>query len=81
MSKSGRYRRGAAHRDDWDQHWDNYAGAAERNPAQRYRRRVVLGLLEAHGTPRRLLDIGSGQGDSWRLPRAAGRSAELLGIE
>ena len=67
--------------DDWDQHWDDYAAAAERNPAQRYRRRVALALLEAEGPPRRLLDVGSGLGDLLRT--AAGRwpSAELLGLE
>jgi SAM-dependent methyltransferase len=67
--------------DDWDQHWDDYAGAAEENPAQLYRRRVALKLLESTGTPQRLLDVGSGLGDflltaSQRWPRT-----ELLGLE
>jgi SAM-dependent methyltransferase len=67
--------------DDWDRHWDDYAAAAERNPAQRYRRRVALALLEAQGAPRRLVDVGSGLGDL--LASAARRwpSAQLLGLE
>ena len=41
--------------DNWDQHWDDYAAAVESNPAQDYRRRVTLKLLEAAGAPQRLL--------------------------
>ncbi|HME03648.1 MAG TPA: class I SAM-dependent methyltransferase [Solirubrobacteraceae bacterium] len=68
-------------RDDWDAHWDQYAIAAEYNPAQSYRRRLALRLLERRTTPERLLDIGSGQGDllvaaAERWPRAA-----LVGLE
>jgi SAM-dependent methyltransferase len=50
--------------DDWDTHWESFAGAAERNPGQAYRRRLVMALLAAHGSPpHHYLDIGSGQGD------------------
>ncbi len=68
-------------RDDWDAHWEKYAVAAEHNPAQAYRRQVALRLLERRGTPERVLDIGSGQGDllvdaDKRWPRAA-----LVGLE
>jgi SAM-dependent methyltransferase len=68
-------------RDDWDAHWDQYAVAAQHNPAQAYRRRLALRLLERRGAPERLLDIGSGQGDflaaaAKRWPRAA-----LVGLE
>jgi SAM-dependent methyltransferase len=70
-----------ADRDDWDAHWDQYAIAAEFNPAQSYRRRLALRLLERTAVPERLLDIGSGQGDflvdaAERWPRA-----ELIGLE
>lgn len=68
-----------AQRDDWDRHWDDYATSAERNPAQRYRRKLVLSLL---GTaPARLLDIGSGQGDFAADATAAFRDAAILGLE
>lgn len=49
--------------DDWDHHWDAYGEAAEGNPANIYRRKLILKLL---GRPRPgavLLDIGSGQGE------------------
>jgi len=71
----------AADRDDWDAHWDRYAIAAEYNPAQAYRRRLALRLLERVSVPERLLDIGSGQGDF--LLDAAGRwpQAALVGLE
>jgi SAM-dependent methyltransferase len=67
--------------DDWDAHWSRYALAAETNPAQAYRRRLALRLLERETTPERLIDIGSGQGDflvaaARRWPRAA-----LVGLE
>ncbi len=70
-----------ADRDDWDAHWDQYEIAAEYNPAQWYRRRLALRLLERAGVPERLLDIGSGQGDflvdaAKRWPQAA-----LVGLE
>jgi SAM-dependent methyltransferase len=70
-----------ADRDNWDAHWDQYAIAAEYNPAQSYRRRLALRLLERAAVPERLLDIGSGQGDflvdaAKRWPQAA-----LVGLE
>jgi SAM-dependent methyltransferase len=71
----------AAPRDDWDRHWDDYASAAERNPAQRYRRRLILAMLGAKGTPERLLDIGSGQGDFAADVTAAFPGARVLGLE
>jgi SAM-dependent methyltransferase len=71
----------SAGRDDWDTHWDRYATAAEHNPAQAYRRRLTLRLLERKTVPERLLDIGSGQGDF--LVDAAERwpHARLVGLE
>jgi SAM-dependent methyltransferase len=72
-----------AQRDDWDSHWDAYASAAERNPAQRYRRKLILSMLGAEGAPApaRLLDIGSGQGDLAAEVRAAFPGAQVLGLE
>jgi SAM-dependent methyltransferase len=71
----------ATHPDDWDRHWDAFSEANERNPAQAYRRRLALDLLERGGAPRRLLDIGSGQGDFLALAAARWPQAELLGLE
>ena len=46
-------------RDNWDQHWHDYAEIAEHNPAQRYRRQVACKLLDRYGCSdaARILDI------------------------
>jgi SAM-dependent methyltransferase len=69
----------ALRHDDWDQHWDEYAESAEHNPAQLYRRKLVLDRLGPGAT--RILDIGSGQGDLAAALAAHIPAAELLGVE
>jgi SAM-dependent methyltransferase len=50
--------------DDWDRHWQQYQESALTNPAQDYRRRLVLARLDlARADSPRVLDIGSGLGD------------------
>jgi SAM-dependent methyltransferase len=69
-------------RDSWDTHWDQYAQSAEANPAQAYRRRLILSRLDfPASTPIRLLDIGSGQGDFAADLKRAFPQAEILGLE
>jgi len=72
-----------AHHDDWDQHWGSYAETVEHNPAQAYRRELVLELLELERAtdPVRLLEIGSGQGDLSRELKRVHPAAELVGID
>jgi SAM-dependent methyltransferase len=67
--------------DDWDRHWDDYTEAAAKNPAQAYRRRLILGRLAADGDPRRVLDIGSGTGDLAADIVRAFPKAEVLGLD
>jgi 2-polyprenyl-3-methyl-5-hydroxy-6-metoxy-1,4-benzoquinol methylase len=68
--------------DDWDRHWDDYAESAARNPAQAYRRRLILGLLASDaGRPMRILDIGSGTGDLAADIHSAFPSAAVLGLD
>jgi SAM-dependent methyltransferase len=67
--------------DDWETHWESFAESAERNPAQAYRRRLVLALLTAHGPPQRYLDIGSGQGDLAVAVADRWPDAEISGLE
>ena len=72
-----------AERDDWNCHWDNLATSAEYNPAQRYRRKLILsslGLNQSASAPR-VLDIGSGQGDFAAETLAACPDAQVLGLE
>jgi SAM-dependent methyltransferase len=54
---------GTADPDDWDHHWDAYGEAAEANPANVYRRRLVMSLLGRPQAGATVLDIGSGQGN------------------
>lgn len=70
-------------RDNWRQHWNDFADAASTNPAQHMRHRIITTLLkkEAIREPQRFLDLGSGQGDLlFRLSRSFPQAA-YLGIE
>jgi trans-aconitate methyltransferase len=70
-------------RDDWDQHWQQYSDTAEQNPAQDYRRELIVSLLglSGSGMGARIVDIGSGQGDMAAAIRARFPAAEILGLE
>jgi SAM-dependent methyltransferase len=67
--------------DDWETHWDDYADCAGRNPAQTFRRRVVLGLMGRGGAPQRYVDIGCGQGDLAADVAKRWPKAEVAGLE
>jgi cyclopropane fatty-acyl-phospholipid synthase-like methyltransferase len=51
--------------DRWDRHWRHFAESARVNPAQAFRRRLILHLLggEAAEPGAAILDIGCGSGD------------------
>jgi dTDP-glucose pyrophosphorylase len=68
-------------RDDWDRHWVDYAAVSARNPAQEYRRRLILSLLERSGRPARLLDLGAGAGELAAAVRQAFPAVEILGLD
>ena len=70
-------------RDDWDRHWQEYNETAEQNPAQNYRRELILSLLGVRGSGEgvRIIDIGSGQGDMASAIRSRLPAAEILGLD
>jgi ubiquinone/menaquinone biosynthesis C-methylase UbiE len=69
--------------DDWDDHWERYAASASRNPAQRMRHEIIEQLLHkvSNGSPRRVLDIGSGQGDLVFKIQKSFAETEFVGFE
>jgi SAM-dependent methyltransferase len=67
--------------DDWNRHWRSYAESAARNPAQEYRRRLILSLLSADGPAQRVLDLGAGTGDLAHSIRQSFPNAEILGLD
>ncbi len=70
------------HNDNWDEHWERYAEAASRNPAQQMRHRRIEALLRPDaGAEMRVLDLGSGQGDLLVRLAEALPAAELAGFE
>lgn len=67
--------------DDWESHWSEYADSASDNPAQDFRRTLISAFVERAGVPKRVLDIGSGQGDLLVSFRDRWPAAELAGLE
>src|SRR6476620_3374859 len=70
-------------KDNWNQHWKDFDTAAQLNPAQKYRRLLLLSSIAAANTNGgiRLLDIGSGQGDFALGILKSFPKSQVLGIE
>lgn len=70
-------------RDNWDRHWEEFNQTAEQNPAQNYRRELILAMLGIAGSGQgtRIIDIGSGQGDMAAAIQAQFPSAQIVGLE
>lgn len=70
-------------RDNWDQHWDQYAETAARNPAQLMRYALIAKFIarSKSAQPRNILDIGSGQGDLLLKLSKEHPDAALVGFE
>jgi trans-aconitate methyltransferase len=69
--------------DNWDVHWENFSNSANRNPAQKYRQKLIIKALEnaACSESSHLLDIGSGQGDFLKQSMIKWPKASFLGFE
>lgn len=66
--------------DAWEEHWSRYAESAQRNPAQEYRRKLILARLMEHPV-NRVLDVGCGQGDLAAELLHELPNAEVVGVE
>jgi 2-polyprenyl-3-methyl-5-hydroxy-6-metoxy-1,4-benzoquinol methylase len=73
------------HRDDWDKHWTDMHTAAGLNPAQDYRRRLLLaelrGWFARSADSIRLLDVGCGTGDFALAFQKAFSKGQYLGVD
>jgi len=74
---------GAASHDDWDRHWVAYGESNAANPAQAYRRDLILGRLDLGRAPRpaRVLEIGSGHGELSREIKRRHPDADIAGVD
>lgn len=68
---------------DWNNHWSEYAETATLNPAQAYRRSLVIEhlALPSNGGGCRLLEVGCGQGDLSAELTVRYGELELLGLD
>jgi SAM-dependent methyltransferase len=66
---------------DWDHHWDAYGEAAEGNPANVYRRHLILRLLGTPPAGSTVVDIGSGQGEFARHLQRSFPDIAVWGVE
>ncbi len=69
--------------DDWDRHWRENATTNALNPAQVYRRDVILRLLALRDAPApvRMLDLGCGSGELDMHVVRERADAEILGLD
>ena len=70
-------------RDDWDGHWSDLDLASQHNPAQAFRRELMLHWIKQQSPNNKthLLDIGSGQGDFIASLTSLLPSTKLAGVE
>jgi len=66
---------------DWDQHWSVYGEPVQANPANGFRRRLVLKLLGSPSPGATIVDIGSGQGELALYLQTIFPECEVIGIE
>jgi len=74
----------ASAHDDWNRHWRSYADSNALNPAQAYRRRLILlalDLARAASARVRLLDVGCGQGEFSAELAERYPNLQLLGVD
>lgn len=66
--------------DDWNTNWASQARIASRNPAQRFRHRIIASIVKDL-RPNRCLDIGCGSGDLLARLADGDQRLTLFGLE
>ena len=74
---------GGAGADDWNAHWASYADKNDLNPAQTYRRHLIMSALGLGTAPApvRLVELGCGHGDFARDVLRAHPTIGFVGID
>lgn len=69
--------------DDWEKHWKSYSDSNSVNPAQAYRRWLILDALALKSSPGpvRLLELGCGQGEFAKDLLTQHPHIELCGVD
>ncbi|MBN2194829.1 MAG: class I SAM-dependent methyltransferase [Polyangiaceae bacterium] len=69
--------------DDWETHWGSYAASNTQNPAQTFRRRLIMASLDlVHAaTPVRLIELGCGNGELACQVLRSYPSLDLVGLD
>ena len=66
--------------DDWNSHWETFSSSTELNPAQLWRRKLIMQLLDLDPGSK-VLDVGSGQGDFARHLLDRKKDVNFTGLE
>ncbi len=74
---------GVGNEDNWEDHWEAFSLASEKSPGQIYRQNLIRWLLRqaTEGSSKRVIDFGSGHGDTLVQMNKAFPQLKLLGME
>jgi SAM-dependent methyltransferase len=68
--------------DNWEDHWNDYSSVAEENPAQNFRRKIIIEILKKDKIEDHfIIDFGSGQGDLIKDLSKDFYNAKMFGFE
>jgi len=69
-------------RDNWNRHWNDYAAAAEKNPAMYFRFSTIVDLVRSISPqPIQIVDVGCGTGALLEILQSEFTGAQLVGVE
>ena len=67
--------------DDWNTHWSDLNDSATINPAQDYRRSLIVSEIKKFKYPTHIIDLGCGQGHLLNKLKSLFPTANFLGID